>query len=77
MNYAPLAGVHLTENEGSPTLAHSSGSEIGHGAKLSLTGRSKAFNVANDSLSLRGGSSECLVEQMLKRLQQFTAFGLQ
>ncbi len=77
MNYTPLAGIHFAENEGSPTLAHPRGSVIGHRAKLSLARRPKAFNIANDSLSLRRCAAERLVQQVLKGQKQLTALGLQ
>jgi hypothetical protein len=61
VNYASLARIHLTENEGYPAFAHSFGGKIRHSSQLGLARSAKAFNVANDSLSIRRGSTECLV----------------
>ena len=61
VNYAPLAGIHLTKNERDPAVTHSRSGEISHGTKLSLARRPKAFDIANDSLAFRRGAAECLV----------------
>jgi hypothetical protein len=77
VNYTPFAGIHFAENEGSPTLAHPRGSVICHRAKFSLARRPKAFNIANDSLSLRRGAAERLVQHVLKGQEQLATLGLQ
>jgi hypothetical protein len=77
MNYAPLAGVHFTENKWHPAVTHARGCEIGHGAKLSLTRRPKAFDIASDSLSFGSRAAECLVQQVLNGQKHFATLGLQ
>jgi hypothetical protein len=77
MNYAALTSVHLAENEGNPAFTDTRSGEISHGAQLSLARSPKAFNVANYSLAFRRSAAECLVQQMLKSLEQFAPLCLQ
>src|ERR1044071_1797820 len=69
----PLVCVHRAEREGHAVRAYASGRVPRHRAKLGLTNRSEAVNVADKVCILREFAREGLVDEVLKRVKKFAA----
>src|ERR1051326_1469103 len=73
VNHPALAGIHRPKNKRSRCRPHLAGGVFSHGAQLRLTGCTIIIGVAHNALSLGQSSAVGLVDNMLKRFQQFTA----
>jgi hypothetical protein len=77
VNYSPLAGIHFTKNKGLPRGPYALCRKTGHLPQLCFASRAKPFDVADESLPIGKHSSECLIYEVLHRLQKFSALYLQ
>jgi hypothetical protein len=77
VNNSPLIRVHLAEDKWRPARADTIRCVVSHRAKFRFARRTKAFNVANESLTLREHPSKCLGNEVLQGLQELSALCLQ